>query len=225
MSSVICGARIGNASRNNSRCDRTTRSTSSLASASTIETMRVGRQPSRRAAGHAIRSYQPNCRSRPPRSSILVLISMINNVPVRVLNASMSIQPCDRPWMTSTSRAVVQPKTAILRSTYAEHRAWTASRRCGPAGKMGGRKRISVSRPSASAIRSTSRSDGFALPRSIIAKYRTVIPTRSASACLLTSRDSRVSTQARPNEMRSAPMRRLHQTALVWDLSGRRRNW
>ena len=53
--------------------------------------------------------YQPSWRSIAPRSSNRVLISTTSRVPVRGSKARRSIHPCDRPWTTSTSRAVSQP--------------------------------------------------------------------------------------------------------------------
>ncbi len=159
--------RTGKASRIRSRWVLMTASTSSLASANTQTWTRSGRHPSRRAASHAIRSYQPSWRSRAPRSSRRVLISMTRSVPVRRSKASRSIQPWERPWTISTSLAVDQPAVLSLRSTYAEQRACTAPTTRRPAGNDGPRTASDISRPSARAMASTSFSGGLAVPRSI----------------------------------------------------------
>lgn len=106
---IICRARIGKLMARVSLLSRMNRSATDVARTSNQGTDRIGAHPSLRAASNAERSYQPSWRSTAPRSSSHVLTSMMIRTPVRGSNARRSIQPCERAWMISTSRAVSAP--------------------------------------------------------------------------------------------------------------------
>jgi hypothetical protein len=199
----------------------------SLASTSTHVTMRRGRHPRSSDTRRATRSYQPTCRSRAPRSSIVVLISMTRSVPVRGSKASRSIQPRQRPSTIATSRAVSHPAPRSRRSTYPEQRACTASRWRRSPTITGERRVRSSSRPSARARRMITSSEGLAWPRSMPAMYDLATPTLAATADCVSPRACRPSRHARASVTRgtgrskeSKGIRRVNHRPLAWHLSG-----
>ena len=121
-------ARPGNNRARASRFSRRRVSTASVARSRRQPVILVGRQPSRRAAPQASRSYQFSDRSIAPRSRSSVFTSITRRPPLAGCHARTSIHPRDRPSPISTSVATCQPNRSRRRATWVVQVAWTRSR-------------------------------------------------------------------------------------------------